>query len=283
MGRKAKPLQQQIDKLRERGMIINDAEKARHILLEVGWYRMSFYWFPFETRYPDKMNPHHQFRRGTTFEDALMLYAFDFNLRNKLLKPLERIETAFRTFVIYSVSSRYPDIPEWFADTRVVSPSHARQFERAIYAPMRKMNPEIILHHRRFPKDRFAPAWKTLEFVTFGAMSNLFDSILSEGIKSDVARHFGYQSVEAFRSDMDIIRNLRNLCAHGNILYSFKPLTKPQNLAGAMRVVERFLGIISRRLLKEFHHDLNDIVATFATQPGTAKVLRHTSGFTIIQ
>ncbi|MDE6812004.1 MAG: Abi family protein [Muribaculaceae bacterium] len=298
MGRKAKPLQQQIDKLRQRGMRIDDPEKAGHILLEVGWYRMSFYWFPFETRYPDRMNPYHEFRRGTSFEDALMLYAFDFNLRNTLLKPLERIETAFRTYVIYTVSSRYPNIPEWFADPRVVTPVHARQFERAVYAPMRKMNPEIILHHRRFPHDRFAPAWKTLEFLTFGAIFNLYESLLSDSLKLDIARHFGIHSLDTFLSYMEIIRALRNLCAHGNVLYSYRPAAVrvneisevshnshtpqlPRNLAGAMKVVEHFLGIISNRLLKEFRHNLKDIVATFATQPGTAKVLRHTSGFSL--
>lgn len=296
MGRKAKPLQEQINKLRRRGMTVNDPEKARQILLEVGWYRMSFYWFPFETRYPDRMNPYHEFRRGTTFEDALMLYAFDFNLRNTLLKPLERIETAFRTYMIYAVSSRYPDSPEWFADPHVVTAVHARHFERAVYAPMRKMNPEIILHHRRFPHDRFAPAWKTLEFLTFGAASNLFDSLLSESLKLDIARHFGFHSLDSFCHYMEIVRNLRNLCAHGNMLYSFKPpenktsstrdahqmkISHPRNLAGAMKIVEHFLGIISERLLKEFRRNLKEIIAEFATQPGTAKVLRHTAGFNI--
>lgn len=305
MGRKAKPLQEQINKLRQRGMIINDPEKARQILLEIGWYRLSFYWFPFETRYPDKMNPKHEFRKGTSFEDALMLYAFDFNLRNTLLKPLERIETAFRTFMIYLVSTRYPDSPEWFADPHVVSAAHARQFERAVYAPMRKMNPEIILHHKRFPRDRFAPAWKTLEFLTFGAACNLFDALQSDPLKLDIARHFGIHSLNSFRNSIDIIKNLRNLCAHGNILFSYRPVpivknevdlknrfsssmtvgqchlpvNTPRNLAGSLRIVEHFLGVISRRLLTEFQKDMKDLIATFSVQPGTAKVLRHTSGF----
>lgn len=301
MGRKAKPLQEQIKKLRERGMIINNPEKARDILLEVGWYRMSFYWFPFETRYPDRMSPIHEFRRGTQFEDALMLYAFDFNLRNTLFKPLERIETAFRTLVIYKVSSRHPESPEWFADPKIVTPIHARQFERAIYLPMKRMNPEIILHHKRFPHDRFAPAWKTLEFLTFGALCNLFESLQSDTLKHEIAQHFGINSLNVFMNYLDIVRTLRNICAHGNILYSFRPAeikpcavklhpdqshhhpthSLPRNLAGSMKVVEHFLGIISQRLLKEFRYNLKDIVATFATQPGTAKVLRHTAGFSV--
>lgn len=293
MGRKAKPLQEQVNKLIKRGMIVRDPEKARKLLLEIGWYRLSMYWFPFETRYPDRMNPIHEFRRGTLFEDALLLYAFDFNLRNALLKPLERIETAFRTYMIYAVSSRYPDRPEWFADPKVVDPVHARQFERSVYVPLKRIQPEIQLHHRRFPHDKFAPAWKTLEFMTLGGMCTLFDSLNSDSLRLDIARHFGVHSLEVFCSYMDVIRTLRNLCAHGSILYSYKPdailrgpalggtATPPRNLRGAMAVVEYFLSVISIRLQKELNADLKSLLSDFSRSPGTAKVLRHISGFPI--
>lgn len=285
MGRKAKPLQEQVALLEKRGMIIAEPEKARRILLEIGWYRMSFYWFPFETRYPDRFNPVHEFRRGTRFEDALSLYAFDFNLRNTLLKPLERIETAFRTFMIYIVSTRYPDRPEWFADPKVVSDVHARHFERSVYSVLRRTQPEIELHHRRFPRDRFAPAWKTLEFMTLGAMWNLFESINSDSLKLDIARHFGVHRLEVFCNYMEIVRAVRNLCAHGNILFSYHPpkilrgpamdgkAEPPRNLKGALAVVDHFLGVISERLQIELRMDLKALIEQFSRSPGSAKIL----------
>lgn len=291
MGRKAKPLQDQVELLRKRGMTIANPEKVRQFLLEIGWYRMSFYWFPFERRYPDAMDPRHEFRHGTSFEDALMLYAFDFNLRNMLLKHLERIETAFRTFLIYHVSTRYPDSPAWFVDQRVVNKSDAHNFERAIYAPLKRNNPEIIRHHRRFPHDKFAPAWKTLEFMTLGTMINLYHALTNHNIKHDVARHFGVDSEGVFENYMDIIRDLRNICAHGNILYSYRPpgirrsiqlKGEPEirnNLRGALSVAEHFLGVISPRLLKEFRTGLKSLLHEFSTAPGTKRVLHEISGF----
>lgn len=48
MGRIAITLEKQIELLRSRGMIINDVEKAKEVLLDVGYYRLGFYWFPFE-------------------------------------------------------------------------------------------------------------------------------------------------------------------------------------------------------------------------------------------
>lgn len=285
MGRKAKPLQQQIDLLRQRGMTVDDPEKARHILLEVGWYRMSFYWFPFETRYPDRLSEVHEFRRGTRFEDALYLYAFDFNLRHTLLKPLERVETAFRTYMIYAVSNRYPESPEWMADPKVVGPAQARSFERVVYMPMKRANPELQLHHRRFPRDRFAPAWKTLEFVTFGGMCALYTSLLSDQLKLDIARHFGVHHVEVFENYLEVVRTLRNLCAHGNVLYSYRPgrihrgpamegrCVPPDNLRGALAVVEHFLGVISERLLLEFRTAVSEVMEEVGRAPGAATVI----------
>ena len=293
MGRKAKPLAAQVELLRKRGMAVDDAEKARNILLEVGFYRMSFYWFPFEKRYPDRMNPKHEFIPGTNFTDALMLYAFDFNLRNIMLKPLERIETAFRTYMIYQVSTRYPDSPAWFADPRVVGKAQASSFERTIYQPMKRNNPEIQLHHRRFHSDRFAPAWKTLEFMTFGTMCNLYESLKSEGLSSDIARHFGIPQPGLFKNYMEIIRGVRNICAHGGILYSYKPPYirrspgvnpaggVPKNLNGVIMVIEHFLGVISSRLLKEFRRDVRQLLRDFTKTPGTTHVLHNISGFHI--
>ena len=44
----------QIQKLRARGMTINagQEEKVREALLDIGYYRMGCYWFPFEVMQP---------------------------------------------------------------------------------------------------------------------------------------------------------------------------------------------------------------------------------------
>ena len=271
-------------------MRVDDPERARQILLEIGWFRMSLYWFPFETRWPDLRSEIHRFKEGTDFHDILLLYAFDFNLRNALLKPLERIETAFRTFMIHSVSMRYPESPTWFADSAVVGSTQARSFERAIYYPLKRSNPHIQLHHLRFPKDRFAPAWKTLEFTTLGTMCGLFASLKSTQLRHDIAQHFGVVQEGVFSEYMEVIRGLRNICAHGNVLYSYRPpqvrrgpaaggkQVPRQNLGGALQIVEHFLGVISERLLRELTEELHDLLRKFAVTPGTRHVLGGIAG-----
>ncbi|MDE5552028.1 MAG: Abi family protein [Muribaculaceae bacterium] len=293
MGRRAKPLQQQIELLKRRGMTIADEAKAREIMLEIGWYRLSLYWFAFERRYPDVMNDEHMFIPDTRFEDALMLYAFDFNLRNMLMRMLERVETAFRTFVIYHVSVRHPESPDWFADSNVVSRHHAANFDKAVYQPLRKLNQDIILHHKRFPRDRFAPAWKTLEFVTFGAMCNLYASLNSQQLRSEISRHFGVENPEVFDNYLEVLRALRNSCAHGNVMYAFQspveirrqpaglPHGSARNLNASLHVLSFILRHISPRVARELKSETDRLLSRFNTSRHIHTVLSRISGFNL--
>lgn len=45
MGNIAKTVDEQISLLQSRGMIIDNIDKAKEVLLDVGYYRLGFYWF----------------------------------------------------------------------------------------------------------------------------------------------------------------------------------------------------------------------------------------------
>ena len=172
MGRKAITLEEQIDLLRSRGMTINDEEKAKEVLLDVGYYRLGFYWFPFETTYPNKKNRTHQFTNKANFDVAVKLYYFDFKLRNILLYYINRIEVNFRNYLTYIVSNHYDTNPQWFSDNNIVSTSFTATFDETVYNSNFKKN-SVIKHHHKTYSDKYAPAWKTLEFMTLGSVINL--------------------------------------------------------------------------------------------------------------
>lgn len=52
MADKATIVEEQIALLDSRGMKIEDKDKAKENLLDMGYYRLEFYWFPFEKTYP---------------------------------------------------------------------------------------------------------------------------------------------------------------------------------------------------------------------------------------
>ena len=48
----ATSIDMQIELLKERGMTFGDEKKAKENLLDIGYYRLGFYWFPFEESFP---------------------------------------------------------------------------------------------------------------------------------------------------------------------------------------------------------------------------------------
>lgn len=291
MGRKAITLDEQIALLRSRGMTIADEDKAREVLFDVGYYRLGFYWFPFETSYPNKHHRTHMFKGGTDFDNAVRLYYFDFNLRNILLKPLSRIEIAFRTKVAYIVSNANVNSPTWFVDTAVVSRQQATSFKAKVYDQILLKNPPIALHHRHHINDKFAPAWKTLEFMTLGEMVHLFKSIKDEKIKSEVSKCFGIKELVTFQNYLELIKDLRNACAHGNVLYDFTPeksirkgpammkgIGQNQNLNGALRVVLYMMKQVSENRYKELLADIDALISKYGAFSEVNSILITISG-----
>lgn len=259
MTKPATTIDEQLDLLKTRGLAIQDEDKAREILLDIGYYRLGFYLFPFEKSYPQLRNRTHEYIDGATFEDAVKLYYFDFDLRLLLTRYLTRIEIAFRTALIYNLSNKYSPNSVWFISPSVVSRSYARDFENKVYTADFKRNPIIQRHHQKNPNDRFAPSWKTLEFMTFGAVMKLYEQLKERDDKILIAQKLGIRQVVTFESYMHTIREVRNACAHGHLLYDLRlprrinrgpAHTTPQesgNIVGALRVIRYMMAQISTK------------------------------------
>ena len=183
--KKAYTIDQQIARLKSNGMVFDDEEKAKEILLDVGYYRLGFYSFPYEIRFPRLEQRDHKLKTGTTFKSVYDLYEFDTKLRRLLLNALDRIEVNIRTKMIYNISLRYIDDPCWFVNRKYMASKFVNDFEEQVYAAMRK-NP-VIQHHHANHSGIYAPAWKTIEFMTIGNIITLYDSLKEPEAKDLVA------------------------------------------------------------------------------------------------
>lgn len=257
MVKSATTIDQQLDLLKSRGLTVSNVDKAREILLDIGYYRLGFYLFPFEKSYPALCNRNHEYIEGASFEDAVNLYYFDFDLRLLLMRYLNRIEIAFRTSLIYNLSNKYNSNPVWFVSPGVVNRSYRAEFEQKVYTSDFKRNPVIHRHHQNNPNDRLAPAWKTLEFMTFGAVLKLYEQLKERDDKIFIAHEFGVRQVVTFESYMHTIRQVRNACAHGLLLYGlrlpkairrgpavYNP-SERNNIIGAIHVVNYIMRQVS--------------------------------------
>ena len=220
MPKKATYLHEQIALLRSRGMVITDEQKAEEILLDVGYYRLGFYAYPFEIN-PQQQPRDHTYKPDTDFNQIVELYYFDHDLRHILMRYISRIEVNIRTFITYTVSNYYRNDPTWFVNSRVVKADFRNNFEQKIYSTLRQ-NPCIAYHHHRYHNDRFAPAWKTLEFMTLGSIITLFESLLDQNLKLQIAKHYGLNTIPLFENYLQTLKVIRNACAHGNHIFDLQ-------------------------------------------------------------
>lgn len=218
--KEAKSIEEQINLLKERGIIIQNEKKVEEILLDIGYYRLGFYTFPFEKTYPEKIERQHIYKEGTTFKDALDLYYFDFNLRNILLKYIMRIEINLRTIITYKASMKYKETNIWLFDNKIMNDSFISYFTEKIYTRKFIQNNLVLREHKEHHKeDQYAPAWKLMECLTFGNLIKIYNSFIDKEIKKEIASQYGINKLSIFQNYLDTIRRTRNICAHGSVLY----------------------------------------------------------------
>ncbi|EOA58513.1 hypothetical protein HMPREF1214_02085 [Bacteroides sp. HPS0048] len=266
--------EEQIQRLKDREMTINDEALARETLMDVGYYRLGFYWFPMEKTYPERTGRNHEFKEGSNFETSIHLYVFDKYFRNILTSYLSDIEVNVRTKVIYIISNIHKQNPTRFADNDVVMYSYINQFEK-------KYNTEIInndvikRHSERHKNDKYAPAWKTLEYLSFGDLIRLIENIKSPESKQKIYACYGFNEDKTFPNYIDVIRQLRNCCAHGHPIFDmvlckslraaklktvFKGKTLPDNfysnMQGALIVMQYILYYLPGNKGDEFREEI---------------------------
>lgn len=250
--KQATSIDEQIERLKNRGMIIKDEAFAKEMLAYIGYYRLGFYWFPFEQNYPQKVNRNHLFNEGTDFATSIVMYEFDKDFRTILNAYLQDIEVDLRTKVIYIISNLHKNNPTWFADRRIVKRSFIDYFTEKYNREI--INNEVIRNHARYHiNDRFAPAWKTLEFLSFGDLQRLIASIKDYNEQELIYKCYGFKDNKLFPNYIDTIRIVRNYCAHGHPLFDF--ISSRSIRAGKFKKVMK-----GKTLHKDFYSNIQGVL-----------------------
>lgn len=266
MGKVATTVLEQIDKLKGRGMEMDwGEEKAKEILLDIGYYRLGFYWNPFE------VDANHNLEKGTKFSNVVKLYYLDTDLKHILTKAINRIEINFKTQLIYYVSIKYNQNPTWFADKKIVANHYVDKFPKFYTNKFKSDNRPIKNHHKKYPNEIYAPAWKTLEFLTFGSVITLYMSLYNKELKETISKQYGIKSIKVFENFLLTILFIRNICAHSDLLFdsntpkeiSTTPIVKFNNnnrhcLDSSIKVILYFLKQIS----ESRYHIINNEIKT---------------------
>lgn len=287
MGVIATTVEKQIEIFENRGLELDlGNEKVKEILLDIGYYRLGFYWNPFQ------IDSNHNFEEGAKFSNVLALYYLDVDLKNILIKALNRIEINIRTKIVYHVSNNYPENSTWFASKRIMNTRFVDSLPDYYNDNFKKNNVPIKKHHQKYENDIYAPAWKTLEFLTFGTVFRIYQELKEENLKIKIANEYGIKKVKVFENFVRTIIFIRNICAHSGVLFDSNtpkeiattPLIRFNNnnrhsLDSSIKVILYFMGYISENRKIEMKIELENLYQQFEDNSVINKIITEKIGF----
>lgn len=216
--KKFKTLDEQVDILRNKGLVIRDEKYTKEVLLRENYFFLNGYRHLF-------VNKDRTFKKGATFEELYSLFLFDRSLRNIIFKYLLVIENNLKSIFSYQLSKKYGYKEKDYLKNNNFTTAPEKQAQ--LNDLLRKMKRQIRVNGGQHTATQhyaanygYIPLWILVKVLSFGIISELFQVLKPEDQK-DIANVFGVDT-DTLIVYLPILANYRNLCAHEDILYENK-------------------------------------------------------------
>jgi len=220
MEKNFKTIEEQIQILKNKGLIIEDEYETKEILLRENYFFINGYRHLFMISSREKT-----FIKGSTFREIYSLFKFDRYFRNIIFKNVLVIENQLKSIISYQLSKKYGYKESDYLNPKNFTEAHDKK--RRVKDLMEKMKRQIRVnayHHNAtmhyVNSYGYIPLWVLVKVLSFGIVCELY-SILKKEDKLEIADIFNTtpQELENF---LVILSNYRNLCAHEDIVFEHK-------------------------------------------------------------
>lgn len=215
-----KTLDEQIGILKERGLVINDVDKAKNLLLSENYFFINGYRHIFL-----KNSKSSEFIPGTTFDELYALFQFDRSFRNVLFKNLLIVENNLKSILSYGLSKKYGIREKDYL--KMSNFSQDIKKVRQVNDVLSKIKRQIKLNGRQHTATLhylsnygYVPLWILVKLLSFGMINELY-SILKPEDKLNIASYYNLD-VETLGIYIALLSNYRNLCAHEDIVFEHR-------------------------------------------------------------
>ena len=213
-----KNLDEQIEILKDKGLIINDIEYTKEVLLRENYFFIMGYRHLFL-----KHDSSRKFIDGTTFDELYSLFVFDRMFRNIIFKNILIVENNYKSIFSYTLSRNYGYKERDYLNVKNFDNDKSRS--RQINDLIRKVKRQFSVNGRQHGATShymdnygYIPLWIGVKVISFGLMSEMF-SILKPMDKSSIASVYKIEPDE-MEMYLPILANYRNLCAHEDIVFN---------------------------------------------------------------
>ncbi len=227
-----KTIQEQIELLHKRGLVISDYSKTKKYLLTNNYYSIINGYSKYFT------DQHNNYIQGANFSEITYTYFYDKEIKYTFLKAILEAEKHIKSILAYVFSEAYPTTPYFYLDyqnydykkNKRTVPFVIRQIVKIIDKHKSSRKSNSIQHY--FNKHNDVPFWVIVDYLTFGDILAILKSLplslqdrIAKKSYSFISEHCTIK--KNFTRDMLIsfVENLaetRNVCAHDNRLYGFK-------------------------------------------------------------
>ena len=215
-----KTIDQQITILRGKGLIIEDNDETKSLLLRENYFFISGYRHLF-------MEPGNKdtFLEGTTFEELYATFVFDRKMRNIFFKNILIVENNIKSIISYQLSKKYGYREKDYLNQRNFIQDKLKG--RKVKDVLNKMRRQIRVNTPKHTATMhyidnygYIPLWILVKVLSFGIVSEFYGILKIEDKKeiSDLY-NIGPDVLERF---LVLLSNFRNVCAHEDILYDHK-------------------------------------------------------------
>ena len=280
-----KTLDEQIQTLKNKNLIISDEEQAKDVLLKENYFFLNGYRFLFYD------NKNRKFINGTTFEELYSAFLFDRTFRNILFKNLLIVENNVKSIISYELSKKYG-----FKEKDYLKPENfnrdykeSRRVEDVINKMKRQIRVNGDKHtatYHYITKYGYIPMWILVKVLSFGLINELY-GILKPEDKDEIAKIYNLDS-ETLKIYLSLLANYRNLCAHEDIVFNHRTQTIiPDTIYHDLLKIEKkedeyirgkndifsviiiLKQMLSKNKFKEFMDEINKALNIFYKNVGT--------------
>lgn len=219
-GKIFKNLDEQIDILMSKGLIIDDIDKAKEILFRENYFFISGYRHLFMRSIKEN-----RFIAGTTFDELYAMFLFDRKIRNIMFKYLLIIENNVKSIISYTLSKKYG-----FKEKDYLNPKNFTQDNlkiRQVHDILNKMKRQIRVNGKQHSATMhylnnygYIPMWILVKVLSFGIVSELYCILKSED--QETVADVYHINPETLTIYLSLLSNYRNVCAHEDILYDHR-------------------------------------------------------------
>lgn len=184
-----------------KGLEVGNVDELRLALRNIGYYRLSAYWFPYKTIDTEGRAV---FCENTSFAEIMRAYEFDRDLRLVMFDAIAEIEIYFRGGLSYLASGE----DGIFGFPESVKPRLSREYYAA------KKSEQFIKHFvaKYGDKHNLPPYWMMVECATMGTIELLYQKV-SPSVRAEVASELSVK-VPVLKNWLSVLRVARNACCH---------------------------------------------------------------------